>query len=48
MFAAQTETEALRIEAEALQDAVTSSRADRLVLDAIASFGARSKPADRC
>ena len=41
MFAAQTETEALRIEAEALQDAVTSSRADRdRVLDAIASFGA--------
>ena len=41
VFAAQTETEALRIEAEALQDAVTSSRADRdRVLDAIASFGA--------
>ncbi len=41
VFVAQTETEALRIEAEALQDAVTSSRADRdRVLDAIASFGA--------
>ena len=41
VFAAQTETEALRIEAEALQDAVTSSRADRdRVLDAIASFSA--------
>ena len=41
VFAAQTEAETLRIEAESLRDAVSSSRADRdRVLDAIASFGA--------
>ena len=41
VFAAQTETEALRIEAESLREAVATSRADRdQVVDAIASFGA--------